>query len=266
MSEVSSCSSTFSRATTPSSSSVRASAGPQEDSFTVSVNQFVIRDIALSLGQVSDTVRVTAEVPLLQTSSTELGTVINNKAVEDLPLNGRNFTQLLTLTPGATPVTTAQGSGIAANARSPLSDVTIPGSPAYRPSTNGQWNRSNIYYLDGILNTDIYYSGYNILPVIGAIQEFKVQSHNDKAEYGGVLGGVVNLVSKSGTNEFHGGLWEFLRNNIFNARDPFKDAHSKSAAAFRQNQFGAAVGGPIFRNKTFFLATYEGFEESFSAL
>src|SRR5216683_1963284 len=84
----------------------------QEDSFTVSVNQFLIRDITLSLGQVSETIRVAAEAPLLQTSSTELGTVINNKAVGDLPLNGRNFTQLLTLTPGATPVQTSQGSGI----------------------------------------------------------------------------------------------------------------------------------------------------------
>ncbi len=230
----------------------------QEDSFTVSVNQFLIRDITLSLGQVSETVRVAAEAPLLQTSSTELGTVINNKAVGDLPLNGRNFTQLLTLTPGATPVQTSQGSGDPNNTRCSLCDVTIPGSPTFRPSINGQWNRSNLYYLDGVLNTNILYSGYTILPVIDAIQEFKVQSHNDKAEYGGVLGGVVNLVSKSGSNEFHGGLWEFLRNNIFNARDPFKDALSKSAAAFRQNQFGAAVGGPIFRNKTFFFATYEG--------
>lgn len=230
----------------------------QEDSFTVSVNQVVTRNITLSVGQASETVRVSAEAPLLQTSTTELGTVINNKALSDLPLNGRNFTQLLTLTPGATPVQTAQGSGNPDNTRCSLCDVTIPGSPTFRPAINGQWNRSNLYYLDGVLNTNILYSGYTILPVIDAIQEFKVQSHNDKAEYGGVLGGVVNLVSKSGSNELHGGLWEFLRNDIFNARDPFKDALSKSPAAFRQNQFGGGAGGPIIRNKTFFFVTYEG--------
>jgi hypothetical protein len=178
--------------------------------FTVKVNQTVVRDFPLTVGQVNETVSITSEAPLIDTANSGLGTVINSKAVNDLPLNGRNFTQILTLTPGATPVQTAQGTGTGTCS---LCDVSIPTSQAFRPSVNGAWNRSNLYYLDGIFNTVPLYSGYSILPVVDAIQEFKVQSHNDKAEYGGVLG-VVNIVSKSGTNELHGAAWEFLRNNF----------------------------------------------------
>jgi hypothetical protein len=136
-----------------------------------------------------------------------------------------------------------------------------------------------LYYLDGITNTDFRGSIYGVLPIIDAVNEFKVQSHNEKTEFGGVIGGVVNLVSKSGTNEFHGSGWEFVRNNAFDARDPFKDfcnparcgpgsspTTGASPAPYRQNEFGAALGGPIFKNKTFFYAAYEGWRFSKSPL
>jgi outer membrane receptor protein involved in Fe transport len=129
------------------------------------------------------------------------------------------------------------------------------------PSINGQNNRSNFWMLDGINNQGAFTSTYAVPPIIDTIQEFKVQSHNDQAEFGGALGGIVNVVTKAGTNEFHGSAWEFLRNDVLDARNPFL----ASKAKFRQNQFGASFGGPVVlpkyqgRNKTFFYLGYQGF-------
>jgi len=233
-----------------------------QTAFTVGVNETVTRNMSLTVGDVGQTVEVTAEAALLQQSTSELGTVIAEQAVKELPLNGRNFTQLLTLTPGATPVNTAQGNGGGTGFNAPLA---LPGSTFTIPSINGQWNRSNMFLLDGIVNQFFFGSSYAILPIIDAVQEFKVQSHNDKAEYGGVLGGVINVVSKSGGNEFHGSAWEFLRNDFFDARNPFADAARTGPTPFRQNMFGATVGGPVTipklyrgRDRTFFQFAYEG--------
>ncbi|SRR5579884_488617 len=227
--------------------------------FTVGVNQTVTEDVGLSLGQVTEVVEVAAQAESLQQSSAELGTVIAQQAVQELPLNGRNFTQLLTLTPGATPVSTSQGAQIGVNDGS---TVSIPRSGFSNPSIHGQFNRSSVYFLDGIINTDFRTTTYTILPNIDLIQEFKVQSHNDKAEYGGVAGGVINVVSASGTNQLHGSAYEFVRNNDFDARDSFFDATRTSPAPYRQNQFGATLGGPIIKNKTFFSGGYEGWRYS----
>jgi hypothetical protein len=172
-----------------------------------------------------------------------------------LPLNGRNFTQLLTLTPGATPVSTAQGTGISSQ---DAAITGIPGSSFAKPAIHGQENRSTLYYLDGVFNTDLRGPVYGVLPIVDLVQEFKVQAHNDKTEFGGVTGGVVNIVSKSGTNDLHGSGWEFVRNDAFDARDPFKESTRSSPAPYRQNEFGGALGGPIVRNRTFFYAGYEG--------
>ncbi len=227
--------------------------------FNIGVNQTVTQNVALQVGDVAETIEVVAQAEQLQQSTSELGTVIGVKAVQDLPLNGRNFTQLLTLTPGATPISTAQSSGIGSN---DLANVGVPGASFSNPSIHGQWNRMNIHLLDGLNNTNYIGNMYVIPPIVDAIEEFKVQSHNDKAEFGGVLGGIINVISKTGTNEFHGSLWEFVRNDKLNARDPFADEFNEQPAAFRQNQFGAAVGGPIFKNKTFFHAAYEGWRFS----
>ncbi len=235
----------------------RAEAEP----FTINVNEAAVRDFALTVGAMTNTVTVQSDAPLLATRSTELGTVINTRMVNELPLNGRNFTQALTLTPGATPIATAQGAGTGTGS---LNDVSIPTSPAFRPSVNGAWNRSNLFYMDGIINTNVLYNGYSILPVVDAIQEFKVQSHNDKAEYGGVLGGIVNIVSKSGSNRFRGSAWEFMRDEAFDARNPYTDATRSKPADFQQHQFGATVGGPVVipklfdgENRTFFQFAWE---------
>jgi hypothetical protein len=240
---------------------------------TLSVQDNLVRNFVLQVGSSAESITVSAGTVVLQTADSQLGTVVAQQAVVDLPLNGRNFTQLLTLTPGATPISTSQGASLGSDDGS---TVALPGSAFSNPSIHGQWNRSSIYLLDGIVNTDFRTTTYAILPVVDTIQEFKVQSHNDSAEFGTVLGGVVNLISKSGTNNFHGSAWEFLRNNSFDARNKFNDINSSGAPTkpgqFRQNEFGGAVGGPILipklyngKNKTFFYFGYEGWRYSKAA-
>ena len=139
--------------------------------------------------------------------------------MHELPLNGRNFTELLILQPGVNPVNTAQGGNGVGGADG--GNIGIPNAVVYRPSVNGAGNRSNAFYMDGIINTDDRGGGWAIQPIADTIQEFKVQSHNNDAQYGNVLGAVVNIVTKSGTNKFHGSAWEFARSQIFDARNPF---------------------------------------------
>jgi hypothetical protein len=235
---------------------------------TLNVQDSLSRNFVLQVGSIAESVTVTAEAgaDLIQTTSSDLGTVINQKAIHELPLSGRNFSQLLTLTPGATPISTSQSSGVGVN---DLDNLGVPTASVAQPAIQGQFNRSNLYLLDGVINTELTTSAYIMPPIVDAMQEFKVQSHDDQAEYGSVLGGVVNVVTRSGTNQIHGSAWEFLRNNVFDARDHFKDVSPDGSpappAAFRQNQFGAMISGPVLlpklyngRNRTFFTVAYEG--------
>src|SRR5258706_1292614 len=167
--------------------------------FDVDVSREVSRQITLALGSAAETVEVTSAAPLLESSTTELGTVIETKVVNDLPLNGRNFTQLLTLTPGVTPVSTSQNKSIGCCE----GNVGLPGSGFSDGSFHGQDNRSKLYFYDGIINTNIRGPTYIVIPNIDAVQEFKVVGHDAKAEFGGATGGVVNMVSKSGGNSLH---------------------------------------------------------------
>lgn len=240
----------------------------QVSGFDIQVNQTLTQNIRMDVGEVNESVTVSAEAPLLQSSTSELGTVISETPLKELPLNGRNFTQLLILTPGITPISSAQGSGISAT---DAGITAIPGTSFYKPAVNGQENRENLFYLDGILNTDIRGAVYGVLPILDTLNEFKVQSQNDKAEFGGTLGGVVNVATKAGTNNFHGAAWDFARSDIFDARNPFNDICSPpqcpTATAippgnYTQNEYGGAIGGPIFRNKTFLYAGYEGWRYS----
>jgi hypothetical protein len=242
--------------------------GVQTPPFDVGVSEAVTRNISLTIGQVSETVEISAAAELIQQSSSDLGTVIPEKVVQDLPLNGRNFTQLLTLTPGVTPVSTSQNRSIGGVE----GNVGIPGSGFADPSFHGQENRSKLYFFDGIINTNVRGPTYIVIPNIDLIQEFKVVGHDSRADYGGAAGGVVNMVSKSGGNNFHGSAFEYIRNDAFDARNPFDvctTARCKpgqgvpdSPLPFRQNQFGATLTGPIFKNKTFFSAGYDGWRYS----
>src|SRR5438445_1488595 len=223
--------------------------------FVLAVNQTASIDISLQVGSQSDVVTISAETEQLDVSSADLGTVIATKQVNDLPLNGRNFTQLLSLTPGVAPVSVAQNAmgGRAGGFGAPIS----VGSAFIFPAVNGQTNRSNFFLTDGLNNFVSFQSTYSVPPIVDAIQEFKVVSHTDSAQFGSVLGGVVNVVTKSGTNQFHGSAWEYLRNNAFDSQDSFNPV-----VQYHQNQFGGAVGGPVDlpalkHNKFFYFAYYE---------
>jgi hypothetical protein len=182
--------------------------------------------------------------------------------VNDLPLNGRNFTQLLALTPGVSPISVAQnsggGGGFAGNA---VGAFTFP-------AVNGQRNRSNMFLFDGLVDLGSFIGNYNFEPILDTIQEFKVQSHNDLAEFGQATGGIVNVVSKPGTNDFHGSAWDYLRNQVFDARNFF----IANRNPLRQNQYGIAGGGPLFipkiyngKNKTFLFGGWEGYRQRLAA-
>jgi hypothetical protein len=230
-----------------------------QSNFEVFVDQTATYDVHLAVGTKQDTIIVSAQDADLVSSTAELGTVLSERAVTDLPLNGRNFTQLLPLTPGVSPISVAQNAGgggaFAGNA---IGSFTFP-------AVNGQRNRSNMFLLDGVNDLGSFIGNYNFTPIIDTVQEFKVQSHNDEAEFGQVLGGIVNVVSKAGTNTYHASLWEFVRNQQLDARNFF----AATRDPLRQNQFGLAGGGPIWipevykgTNRTFFYGGYEGYRQS----
>jgi hypothetical protein len=214
-------------------------------------------DVTLAVGTVTQTVQVTTQGEQLQTSTAELGTVITQKFVESLPLNGRNFTELLSLSAGASPINDSQGGDPVSGNNSPF----IYNSGFVFPGIDGQSNRSNLYLMDGVANTDDTLGNYLVPPIVDAIEEFKVSTHQDQAEFGGVVGGVINVVTKSGTNSLHGSAWEYARNTVFDARNTF-DA---TRQVLNQNQYGVSIGGPLFlprlydgRNKSFFFFAWEG--------
>ena len=153
----------------------------QTPAFDVAVNQAVSENVSLAVGNASEVVEVKAEAPLVDSTTTELGTVIEQRVVNDLPLNGRNFTQLLALTPGVTPISTSQNNSVGCCE----GNVGIPGSSFSDGSFYGQDNRSKLYFYDGIINTNIRGPNWIVLPNIDLIQEFKIVGHDAKSEFGG---------------------------------------------------------------------------------
>ena len=227
------------------------------NTFDVAVAQSVEINVKMKIGEAGTSVTVDAVGTQVETTTSQLGTVIGTKEVNDLPLNGRNFTQLLVLTPGASPVNVGQNAGSSNTANYQNDQYVIP-------AVNGQSSRSNLFLVDGLNDNNSWYNTYSVPPIIDTIQEFKINTHND-AQYGQVTGGVINVASKAGTNTLHGSAWEFLRNNDFDAPTRFVSASN----LYHQNQFGAQSGGPIVipklyngQNKTFFEVGFEGFHYS----
>jgi hypothetical protein len=223
---------------------------------TLEVGQTATFDFHLKVGAATSTVTVDAIAPALQTSTSELGTVVTPQEVSDLPLNGRNFTQLLLITPGVVNLNTDQNSGGGGG----WNGASI-GQFSF-PAVNGARNRSNMFILDGANDLNTLSGTYNYSPIVDAIQEFKSQGHNDLAEYGGAAGAAVSVVTRSGTNQYHGVLWEFLRNEQMDSRGYFETAREP----LRQNQYGASAGGPLSipklyngKNRTFFFVSWEGY-------
>ena len=213
----------------------------------IQVAQTTTADVALTVAQTSQTVTVESNVAMTDTENAQLGGVINESQVTTLPLNGRNFAQLALLNAG---VSASGGGGGQQGGEGGVSGY----------SSNGQRSTSNNFMVDGIDNNN--YEGGSVaqLPSIDSIQEFQVQTNNFSAEYGRSSGSIVNLVTKSGTNGFHGSIYEFLRNNALDARNFFADP-AFAAPELRLNQFGATLGGPIRKDKTFFFGNYEGFRQ-----
>jgi len=223
----------------------------EKHSFPLAVNQTATVNFTLHAGMTETTVEVSAQGIQLETATAELGNVTDQENVNALPLNGRDFTQLTLLSPGSSP---ANQSGNAAGS------WLVPYGNVAFPAVNGQNNNSNMYLLDGTVNFGGIRNTYGIAPILDDVQEFKVQSHNDEARFGQVLGGIVNVVTKSGTNHFHGDVWDFLRNDALDAVPYF----AQNKTPLKQNQFGGTVSGPVIlphyngRNKTFFSSSYEG--------
>jgi hypothetical protein len=208
---------------------------------TLQVGETVRVDFSLDVGQVSDTVQVTAEAPTTQTDTASVGTVVDNQHVVEIPVNGRQFYSLATLVPGVTP---------------PVQNSTL----SFRGGFNvaGASELANNFTLNGFNNNNQDVSGPNFRPSLDVIQEFKVLTGIYPAEFGYGSGGQVQVTSKAGTNEFHGSAYEYIRNAAVDARNYFLSP-SLATPPFKRNQFGVTVGGPLVKNKTFFFAGYEGF-------
>ena len=218
---------------------------------TVDVDQTMRVDFALVVGAATEEVKVKDTPPAIQTDTSTLGQVVNNRLVQELPLNERNFLGFALLVPGSQ--LPAEGS----------ENSTEGGSL----SVNGAREQSNNFLLDGVDNNDPYINQYVALPSVDAIQEFKVESSDYSAEYGRGGGAQINVVLKSGTNAFHGTLFEYFRNRSMDAKNYFDapDCTATSAQgtcggipALQRNQFGGTLGGPIVKDRTFFFISYEG--------
>ena len=213
------------------------------------VDQKAEINIQLEVGAVGDSVQVTGEAPLVNTEDASIGQVIENRRVQELPLNGRNAFALVLLSPDVHSNAGPAQSGFADRGTS-LADWSINGGP----------NAANNLLVDGMVASNSYYPDLNANLAVDAVQEFKVQSGSMSAEYGFTLGGVINVATKAGTNGYHGTAYEFLRNNVFDSRNAFAAA----LLPFRYNQYGLALGGPVQlpklyngKNHTFFFGNWE---------
>lgn len=221
----------------------------------VSVSETSLVNVAMKVGGQSETVEVKGEAPLIETSNATLGIVIDEKKIVDLPLNGRNFAQLGTLIPGV--VAAPAGLGGLNGDATPGGFGNVTGSF----NVNGQRNQSNNFLMDGANNNDTFNTGFVLRPPPDAIQEFKILTHSYNAEYGRNSGSVTNVVTKSGSNQWHGALWEFNRNDTFQERNFFVP-ETQAKPKLKQNQFGGSLGGPIVKDKLFAFGYYEGYRNT----
>ncbi|HEX6215176.1 MAG TPA: TonB-dependent receptor [Vicinamibacterales bacterium] len=224
----------------------------QRDGVRVTVTETARVAFQLEVGQLSETITVTAEATLVETSNATHGIVIDEQKIVELPLNGRNFTQLGTLIPGV--VAPPGGLGGQSGDATPGGFGNATGGF----NVNGMRNQSNNFLMDGATNNDTFNTGFVLRPPPDAIEEFKILTHAFQAEYGRNAGSVVNVVTKSGSNRLSGSLWEFNRDDALQARNYFAP-QNQPKPELKQNQFGAAIGGPLLRNRLFGFGYYEGY-------
>lgn len=231
--------------------------GVQRTNLLVEVAQRLRVDVALDLGHVTDSVVVTVEVARVQTEDSTLGTVVEQRRIEQLPLNGRHVFNLIKVVPGVTPRSPGTD-GFAEISNQTFSQLRINGGPAY----------GNQFFLDGVSNSAAVHNEISVVPMVDAVAEFRVETNALKAEFGQTSGGVVNAVTKSGGNVFHGSLYHFLRNDALDARNAFGTQPDPRTGRIKQvlryNHFGGTIGGPVQipklyngKNRTFFFAGYE---------
>src|SRR5215813_4286236 len=217
---------------------------------TLQVNQVAPLDVVMQVGELNTVVEIVEATTLLETQTSSRGSVIDQKKIVDLPLNGRDYNQLALLSPGVLPGTPR------------LASVNFKGVL----NVNGNRTFNNVFLLDGVDNISYSNSfrGENVQlvqPSIEALQEFKIQTNAYSAEFGRSSGAVVNATIKSGTNNIHGSLYEFLRNDHLDANNFFSNALGAPKPVRKRNQYGGAAGGPLVKNRTFWFADYEGLRE-----
>ncbi|PWU06297.1 MAG: TonB-dependent receptor [Terriglobia bacterium] len=225
------------------------------DQIAVRVDTTVRVDGMLEVGEVTQTMEVSAQTAQLQTESATLNQVVEGRQVAEMPLNGRNIMNLIGLVPGVVPQGSTQGSPMANQGGGTFTSVWGFGN--YQ--IGGGIANQNSTYIDGAPINLPPNNATALIPTQDAIQEFGVATNNVSAEFGGFAGGVVNMTTKSGTNSFHGSLYEYLRNRSLNANDFFNNRAGIKRPPFTQNQYGVSATGPVIRNKTFFSFTWEGF-------
>src|SRR5260221_7050515 len=218
--------------------------------FTLVLNQIARIDVQLKVGQVTETVEVTGAAPILKTEATLVDTIIDSKTNDALPLATRNYVELTLLSPGAVhpdPSSFNNGDNVASGAR---------------PFINGNREQANNFLLDGMDNNQVSDNLLGYTPSPDAIEEFNMISNNAPAEFGNFMGGIVSATLKSGTNAFHGDIWEFFRNDKLNANQWENKINPSSPAIgrapLRWNMFGGTLGGPVLENKLFFFVDYQG--------
>jgi hypothetical protein len=208
----------------------------------VDVNQVVTLNSTMQIGQQQETVEVTSEAPLVDTTSTQLGAVVNNRSVNDLPLNARDTYQFLQLQPGVQSVSGSSGS------------LFYGSGDAGAVSVNGGRSRANNFSVNGGDANDQFVNLPTVQPTPDSIEEFRVITNTFDAEYGRNSGAVVNVITKSGTNSLHGNVYEYFRNTLLDAQGYLNTVRPQ----FNQNQFGGTLGGPVIKDRSFFFVSYEG--------
>jgi len=230
----------------------------RQENATLALSQALVFNFVLKVGAATSTVEVATSAVNLDTASASLGVTIPADTVSELPLNGNNYTQELLLMPGVTGVNHDQTGG----------RTNAVGAVVF-PSVNGATNRSNTYYLDGVNNNEAISGAQIITPITADIQQMTTVTHADSSAFGGALGGIINVITKSGTNHLHGSVWEYWRaSRLLDASSPI----TQTLSDLHQHQFGVSIGGPVLiphfyhgRNKTFFYGSYEGFRQTTGA-
>jgi len=221
------------------------------------VNQALVVDVALQIGQTTEKIEVSSSALHVDTANTQMGEVIEGKEMTDVPLVTRSYTDLLALQPGVVSTSSGMNGGLGGNFTSAgFSPPLVSGSEnAGALSVNGMREAANGFILNGILVQETGFSGAGAIPNLDSIAEFRILTNNFDAEYGNYSGGQINVVTKSGTNDWHGNGFEFLRNTNLDAANYFAQGQRGS---YHQNQFGGTFGGPVKRDKVFFFADYQG--------